>query len=201
MLDGLHTFCLEQGDVKTKELYLHLLDRASQPFLAILSRWLFKGELKDPYKEFMVSENLSVSREALEDDFNAQYWESRYTLRDSHVPMMLKSHATKALIAGKYLNVIRGCAAGKKEAGGIGAIGDGGIVTSIDGPSTQSDSVALALADEVQLQLPQERALSLNPIGDNALPRIIDSAYTFSSRALLKLLEEGHGLSGHLRSL
>jgi len=201
MLDGIHTFCLEQGDAKAKDLYLHLLEKASQPFLAILSRWLFKGELNDPYKEFMISEDVSVSREALEEDFNALYWENRYTLRESHVPMMLKSHATRALTAGKYLNVIRGCAAGKKDNNASNVAGNGGSnIAGDDGLVSLSDSVALALAEKVQL--PKEAALHLDPVGDNtSLPRIIDSAYAFSSRALLKLLEEGHGLSGHLRSL
>ena len=39
--------------------------------------WLFRGELKDPYKEFMVAEDSSVSRDAQASVINAQFWESR----------------------------------------------------------------------------------------------------------------------------
>lgn len=69
-----------------------------------------RGELVDVYKEFMISENVSVSKEALAEDFNAHYWEGRYTLRNKHIPNLLKLHAQKILIAGKYLTVVRGCA-------------------------------------------------------------------------------------------
>ena len=34
-----------------------------------------------------------------------------------------------------------------------------------------------------------------------ALSSIVEEAYTFSSRALLRLLCEGHGLMSHLKSL
>ena len=100
---------LEQGDERARLLHGALLNRASEPFLRMLSVWLFRGELQDPYREFMVFEDTSVSKEALQDDFNAQYWESRYTLRDSHVPKLLRPLAQKALTAGKYLNVVRDC--------------------------------------------------------------------------------------------
>ena len=100
---------LEQGDERARLLHGALLNRASEPFLRMLSVWLFRGELQDPYLEFMVFEDTSVSKEALQDDFNAQYWESRYTLRDSHVPKLLRPLAQKALTAGKYLNVVRDC--------------------------------------------------------------------------------------------
>jgi len=115
---------------------------ASEPFLKMLRLWLFKGELQDPYQEFMIQENKSVSREgtttigssnlllnspcplftsaaALAEDFNAQYWDERYILRPQHVPKILKGHsnslAQMILTAGKYLNVVRGCYKGDKE--------------------------------------------------------------------------------------
>lgn len=109
LVDGLHACLLEQGDERARQLHSALLDRASEPFLKMLSVWLFRGELQDPYREFMIFEDTSVSKEALQDDFNAQYWESRYTLRDSHVPKLLRALAQKALTAGKYLNVVRDC--------------------------------------------------------------------------------------------
>ncbi len=54
-----------------------------------------RGDLNDPYKEFMIQEDNSVSRQALQEDFNAQYWEHRYTLRDNAVPKMLRDSAYK----------------------------------------------------------------------------------------------------------
>lgn len=230
LLDGLHGCLLEQGDQRARQLHTALLDKASEPFLEMLSRWLFRGELQDPYKEFMIYEDSSVSKEALQEDFNAQYWEGRYTLRDSHVPKLLRPLANKALIAGKYLNVVRGCVGEgevDREAGGtrlgnaassssvthsgavsrltkkrvvlvsggegaLGDIGRRGVATT----SNQEEGVLV-------ITLPYERCLKfhLEGSGRNSLARAIEEAHTFSSRALLSLLEEQYNLSAHLRSL
>lgn len=113
MLDILFTCLLEQGDDKTRELHSYLFKMASAPFISMLQNWLYKGELNDPYHEFMIQENSGVSRASLVEDFNAQYWEERYSLRLQHVPKILKGHsnslAQMILTAGKYLNVVRGC--------------------------------------------------------------------------------------------
>ena len=108
MLDILHSCALEQGDLKAKELHYFLLKKTFEPFLTMLSLWIFRGELRDPYKEFMIYEDNSINRQALEDDFNSRYWENRYTLREINVPKIMRSFAAKALTAGKYLNVVRG---------------------------------------------------------------------------------------------
>lgn len=108
LLDELHALTDEQGDEKAKRLAAHLLHRAAEPFLRMLSLWLFRGELDDPYAEFLIEEDHSLSRDALAQDFNAQYWENRYTLRSTMIPRMLETMAGKALTAGKYLNVVRG---------------------------------------------------------------------------------------------
>lgn len=172
LLDVLHSFSLEQGDAKAKSLCVHLLEKSSRPFLHMLSRWIFRGELEDAYKEFMIHEDTSISQEALAEDFNAQYWESRYTLKVAHIPKVFKNIASRALTAGKYLNVVKGC-----------------LETGLDVGLTS-------------LQLPIERDLVLDSEGSAiALAEVVEEAYVYSSRALLRLLEEGHGLLTHLKSL
>lgn len=57
----------------------------------------------------MVTEDITITKEGLQEDFNAQYWDNRYTLQASHVPTMFAPLATKILNTGKYLNVIRDC--------------------------------------------------------------------------------------------
>ena len=167
LIDELHAFADEQGDEKAKRLSAHLLHRASEPFLRMLSLWLFRGELDDPYAEFLIEEDQSLSREALAQDFNAQYWENRYTLRSSMIPRMLESMAGKALTAGKYLNVVRG----------LGARARG-------------------------LELPPLPVIQMDLSGDQSKTfAAIESAYAFSSRALLQILEDSYGLYVHLRSL
>jgi len=60
-------------------MHAFLFKLACEPFVKMLQLWLFKGELQDPYNEFMIQENKSVSREALAEDFNAQYWDERFS--------------------------------------------------------------------------------------------------------------------------
>ena len=228
LVDGLHACFLEQGDERARQLHGALLNRAAEPFLKMLSAWLFRGELQDPYREFMVFEDTSVSKEALQDDFNAQYWESRYTLRDSHVPKLLRPLALKALTAGKYLNVVRDCVGDGDKDRSWGA--DGAPASSRPGarrkvllvPATSASAgeegkeerLAVAGADVLVITLPHERALRFDLDGSSAgqgggvgggggtsLARAIEDAYQFSSRALLSLLEEQYCLSAHLRSL
>lgn len=208
MLDKLYESLIDQGDSKARDLHSHIFQKASEPFLEMLSNWIYGGDLNDPYKEFLIHEDLSISKEGLQEDFNAQYWENRYRIRESHVPKILRDQAQRALIAGKYLNVIRGC---------VDSLGDGEDTDKHYKHSTNS-TVSSNRAREGgrddafdhvinndwvdQLELPQRRELKLDfNSGLSSINNAIEEAYALSSRALLKLLQEGHGLSIHLRSL
>jgi gamma-tubulin complex component 2 len=116
----------------------------------------------------MVQENTSFQRDALKDDFNARFWEGRYTLRRSQVPKIFRQHADKILAAGKYLNILRDC--------------------SID-------------VEEAHTLLPRKRQLFLGMNGDMELMRIIEEAHLCSSRLLLRILMDRHGLIAHITSL
>jgi hypothetical protein len=78
-------------------------------FLFRIANLLFRGELDDPYNEFMISEDITITKEALSEDFNAQYWDNRYSLKMQHIPKIFHAHELKILNTGKYLNVIRDC--------------------------------------------------------------------------------------------
>ncbi|KAI9279674.1 gamma-tubulin complex component protein [Umbelopsis sp. AD052] len=97
------------GDPKNKKLYSYLLSQASLPYLEILYAWIHRGEIQDPYNEFMVQEKKNVRKENLKEDFNDAYWEMRYTIREVAVPSFLEPLKHKILVAGKYLNVVREC--------------------------------------------------------------------------------------------
>jgi hypothetical protein len=57
----------------------------------------------------MISEDITITKEALSEDFNAQYWDNRYSLKMQHIPKIFHAHQLKILNTGKYLNVIRDC--------------------------------------------------------------------------------------------
>jgi gamma-tubulin complex component 2 len=92
-----------------KELYTYLLAEAFQTYDGILNEWICHGVLNDPYKEFMIQEKPSVSKDRLKYDFNDAYWEQRYFLQNDAVPTFLEPYKEKILNTGKYLNVLREC--------------------------------------------------------------------------------------------
>lgn len=108
------------GDPSARDLLQTLLREASRPYMKMLNEWLHRGTIKDPHSEFLIRESSGIRRERLQDDYTDEYWEKRYTLRESEVPPQLESVKEKVLLAGKYLNVVRECGGVdiSKEVGG-----------------------------------------------------------------------------------
>ena len=97
------------GDVQIQKLALHLTHSACVPFFEMLSQWLLKGEVNDPYGEFMIKENKEINQGSLHEEYNDYFWERRYTAFQENIPIFLELVAEKILQTGKYLNVLRTC--------------------------------------------------------------------------------------------
>jgi len=123
-----HRLSTLAGDVSARALLQSLLHESSKPYMHMLNLWLHHGEIKDPHGEFLIKEQKSIRKEKLDEDYTDEYWEKRYTIRESEVPPQLESLKTKVLLAGKYLNVVREC-------GGIDVAKD----KSMDVPLTFDD--------------------------------------------------------------
>ncbi|EEY58484.1 gamma-tubulin complex component, putative [Phytophthora infestans T30-4] len=118
--DGAASFTIQklwyyvQPSLRTLEMlsllvFSFLMERASVPYLKMVERWVYHGDLVDPYDEFMIRRDDQVSKEDVKDNPYSTYWQSRYTVRASQVPLFLSRVAQKILTAGKYLNVFRTC--------------------------------------------------------------------------------------------
>ncbi|KAG0326622.1 hypothetical protein BGZ99_009294 [Dissophora globulifera] len=156
------------GDPVTKKLYGFLLNKASVPYIGMLESWIHKGEIRDPYEEFMIVESRKVSKENIKEDFNDAYWEQRYTIRENHVPTFLEPLKTKILLAGKYLNVIREC----------------GIHLSTSS-AEQNHGVAAVNQESSSYT---ERNDVLAALSGGKLVDTIEAAYHYANRKLLDLL-------------
>lgn len=97
------------GDSNARKVFSFLMERASVPYLKMVEMWIYYGNLVDPYDEFMIRRDDMVSKEDVQDNPYSTYWQSRYTIRTSQVPLFLTRVAPKILTAGKYLNVFRTC--------------------------------------------------------------------------------------------
>jgi len=110
LLNVLHDTLKSSGNEKLCQIYVWLLHQASAPYLEMLASWIYNGELDDPHEEFMVQEDPAMkNKEIILQDFNASYWDQKYTVRENCVVSFLSQHAQKILTTGKYLNVIREC--------------------------------------------------------------------------------------------
>eukprot|EP00899_Mesostigma_viride_P008784 jgi/Mesvir1/17907/Mv12973-RA.1 len=97
------------GDTSARDLLHRLLAAACAPYFSILERWVYTGVVDDPYGEFMIEERRELAKESLTEDYNAEYWQSRYALGRREVPVFLRGSAEGILTTGKYLNAIREC--------------------------------------------------------------------------------------------
>ncbi|CAA0837124.1 Gamma-tubulin complex component 2 [Striga hermonthica] len=96
------------GDHVVRSLLEKMSHSANQAYLGILERWVYEGVIDDPYGEFFIAENQSLQKESLTHDYDAKYWQQRYSLKDD-IPSFLANAAETILITGKYLNVMREC--------------------------------------------------------------------------------------------
>ena len=39
----------------------------------MLEDWIYKGQINDPYNEFMINEDSEINKEKLKEDFNEKY--------------------------------------------------------------------------------------------------------------------------------
>lgn len=97
------------GDTKARQVFSFLMERASVPYLKMIERWIYHGDLVDPYDEFMIRRDDQIGKEDVSDNPYSTYWESRYTIRKTQTPRFLTRFEQKILTAGKYLNIFRTC--------------------------------------------------------------------------------------------
>ncbi|TPX34499.1 hypothetical protein SmJEL517_g02787 [Synchytrium microbalum] len=91
---------INHGDPFVQQFINHLLVEVSRPFYEMLTRWIYEGEIDDPFNEFFVMADPSA------DDQNL--WRSKYSVRQDMLPSYIpKAVARKIYLIGKSLNFIR----------------------------------------------------------------------------------------------
>ncbi|KAL0136957.1 Spc98 family-domain-containing protein [Mucor lusitanicus] len=94
LITAIHNYT-KHGDPFIKDYLTKMLQIVSKPFYEMLERWVYEGELDDPYEEFSW-----LPEEEL--------WQSKYTMREDMLPAFLsKELAHKIFSIGKSLNFIR----------------------------------------------------------------------------------------------
>ncbi len=79
-----------------------VLEETSKPLFVFIRNWLLYGELQDPYKEFFVEINETVS------EYSDDIWTNRYLLITKNIPnFFTKNFAQKIFEIGKCVNFMR----------------------------------------------------------------------------------------------
>ncbi|KAI8333505.1 Spc98 family-domain-containing protein [Choanephora cucurbitarum] len=99
LISMIHNYT-KHGDPFIQTYLIDMLRVVSRPFYDMLERWVYEGELDDPYGEFFVACDPTVSEDEL--------WQHKYSLREDMLPSFLsKELAHKIFAIGKSLNFIR----------------------------------------------------------------------------------------------
>jgi gamma-tubulin complex component 2 len=160
------------GDTVAKKVLGILLDRASVPYMEMMSSWLQTGLLKDPYEEFMIrrpSDSKQKTSKLIELDGDA--WMALFEIDEIHV---LKDVITndwtkkKILTTGRYWNAVNAC--------------------SVDQESYQEKS-------QGAYKIPK---LEFNS-DSSAISAYIDNMYQNASRVLVRLMMHNFRLMDSLR--
>ena len=105
---------LFSGDKNSQKLIIHLTQKASVPYMEILSLWIFKGIIHDPRQEFFVEDRISQLEG---ENYLNDFWDKRFILHADRIPRFLDKQSDMIMRTGKYLNVIREC--GKRFASNL----------------------------------------------------------------------------------
>eukprot|EP01135_Chromosphaera_perkinsii_P008737 Nk52_evm70s1444 gene=Nk52_evmTU70s1444 len=89
----------QHGDDNVKNLITRILSKVLKPFYSLLQKWMFEGELNDPFNEFFIACDNTVEADNL--------WFSKYCIESVMRPVFVdKQLGNRILLIGKSINFI-----------------------------------------------------------------------------------------------
>ncbi|KAL5530574.1 SPC98 [Sanghuangporus sanghuang] len=193
LVNLIHSYT-ENGDPFVRKVTDELLEEVSKPFFVMLHKWLFSGELYDPFSEFFVhidpelanvhfvqhtsnQQNGFFGDDGLDnDDIPGEYrgglqlWESKYIFRKEMLPAFVgEEFGRKIFSTGKTLNFIRY------------SCHDSDWIATREKLGSTNDTLQYSDIE--------------------GLEHSIDSAYSIVSQRLFDVFFEKFGLLNHLKAL
>ncbi|KAK1700331.1 Spc97/Spc98 family protein [Colletotrichum godetiae] len=105
LISLVHGFSSSHGDPMVAAFAERLLVHVTRPFYDILRRWIYDGELLDPFCEFFVKEQKQTDEPKTGGN---SVWEDKYEIDKDMVPSIItQDFAQKVFLIGKSLNFIR----------------------------------------------------------------------------------------------
>jgi hypothetical protein len=81
--------CFSSGSGPVYELGRTLVNAAAEPYFKILVRWIHRGCIDDPGKDFFVEDHEVLERSSLPLEYSDDYWERRYAIKADQVFFLL----------------------------------------------------------------------------------------------------------------
>ena len=101
------------GDPLASKFMARILRSTTDPYFAILEKWMCEAEIDDPYAEFVVQENSNIGSKGLYSENASEYWSNKFTLKEENgvidIPSFLAEHAEEILNSGKCIDLIKSC--------------------------------------------------------------------------------------------
>ncbi|PHH89049.1 hypothetical protein CDD83_6717 [Cordyceps sp. RAO-2017] len=108
LISLIHGFSSSHGDPTVAAFAERLLGSFTGPFYNMLRRWIYDGELVDPYVEFFVREQTPTDEGGTRKKGAGNVWEDKYEIDQGMIPtMMTQDFGQKVFLIGKSLNFIR----------------------------------------------------------------------------------------------
>ena len=208
LLNALHAdAAAHAGDPSARALTLRLLGAASRPYVRAVERWVYEGVVDDPYDEFLVVERRALRKESLADEYNAKYWDRRYSLRAETPRFLTGALARKALTTGKYIDAARESWRPTRAARKLGARAEEARATRADAARASEPFASAAGADFATPPRPEDGlgrvaldAFATGRDGDEMAGRI-ERAFEHASAGLLRAVLDDGDLRARLRGL
>lgn len=107
LISLIHSFSSSHGDPVVAAFAERLLGSFTTPFYNILRRWIYDGELSDPYLEFFVREQ-APNKDSSKTKGGGNAWEDKYEIDPDMIPSIItQDFAQKVFLIGKSLHFIR----------------------------------------------------------------------------------------------
>ena len=177
----------------------------------MLEEWIYRGQINDPYGEFMIVEDKEITKDKQsKDEFNEKFWEKKYSINRNNTPKFLTAISEKILLTGKYLNAIyetgKLIVRNEKE-----LTGDGSDEAVVAPPNANESNMTLdndeneqpieiRLNNRSKIMIPNAVEVEFT-MKEEFYKQIVHNAYNYSSKVLLNLLLKDHKLIDRLRSL
>lgn len=99
-----------RGSRQVRKLLEFLFQQSSFPLISFVEKWIFQGEIDDPFEEFFIRIDETISREKYDRTYENFFWKERYKIVKENLPDFVSPNSVISILsAGKSIAVLSEC--------------------------------------------------------------------------------------------